>query len=63
MDETERIINEIRNYTEMEKDNVMVQLKKTSAIRLIDYIDKIEDENILLMSMLNRNIEVNINNK
>ena len=61
MDETEKVIDDIRKFTELREDNVVSHIRKTSAIRLINYIDKLEDENFLLKSTLSKNIVININ--
>ena len=63
MEKIDDILLKLREFAENDHENTIISLKKINAIRLIDYIDKLEDEEILLKALIAKNIQVEIINK
>ena len=62
-DVIEDVVNNLRKFTESDKKGEFCLLNKVSAIRIVDYIDKLEDENLLLRTIENRQININLKGK
>lgn len=62
-DVIEDVVNNLRKFAESDKKGEFCLLNKVSAIRIVDYIDKLEDENLLLRTIENRQININLKGK
>lgn len=54
------IINKLRKHANNGKQNENVLVSKISLVRIVDYIDKLEDENFLLKVVATRDININL---
>ena len=60
MDKTDEIIDELRKFSEMIEEDIYQTISKENAIRIIAYINKLEDENLLLKFLATKEININI---
>lgn len=63
MEKIDEILVRLRDFAEDNAEDTMINIKKIDVIRLIDYIDKLEDKELLLNVLISKNVEININNK
>ena len=54
------IINKLRKHANNGKQNKNIVVSKISLVRIVDYIDKLEDENFLLKVVATRDININL---
>lgn len=54
------IIDKLRKHANNGKKNENILVSKISLVRIVDYIDKLEDENFLLKVVATRDININL---
>ena len=60
MGKLDELLLKLRECTNNNEENLTC-LSKLETIRLVDYLDKLEDENTILRTFADRNIQINVN--
>lgn len=60
MTDVDDIINKLRKHANNGKQNENILVSKILLVRIVDYIDKLEDENFLLKIVATRDININL---
>ena len=63
MERIDEILTKLREFAERNIEDTRIEIKMQDVIRIVDYIDKLEDaEMYLKMILSNKSTQVNINN-
>lgn len=63
MERIDEILTKLREFAERNVEGTRIEIKMQDVIRIVDYIDKLEDaEMYLKMILSNNSTQVNINN-
>lgn len=61
MERIDEILIRLKEFAEHSESDTIISIRKNDVIRLVNYIDKLEDKEMLLNILINKNIEININ--
>ena len=60
MERIDEILIKLREFAEHSAEDTRIEIKKIDIIRLIDYIDKLEDIEMYFKLILNTKTQINI---